>query len=60
MGPTNRHLNAAGVVWMIIDGGDTQTLLAGKFFLTFMHSRVVGTQKHYNFLQCWYPIQATW
>ena len=28
------------MVWTIIGGGDTQTLLAGKKTLNFMHSRV--------------------
>ena len=35
-------MNATRVVWTIIGGGDTQTLLAGKKKLSFMHSQVVG------------------
>ena len=37
-------MNAAWVVWTIIGGGGTQTLLAVKK-LNFMHSQMVGTQK---------------
>ena len=38
-GPTNcpicLKMNATSVVWTIVDGGDTQNLLAVKFFFEF-------------------------
>ena len=41
--------NAASLVLTILGGGDTQTLLAGKEILNFMHSWVVGPQKLSDF-----------
>ena len=35
-------MNAAWAVWTIRGGGDTQTLLAVKNILNFLHSQAVG------------------
>ena len=50
-------MNTTKVVWTIIGGVDTQILVTGNFFLNFMHSQPVGTQKLCN--SPWLPSTST-